>query len=82
MAFSIKNDEADLLVRELVEVTGESLTTAVTISLRERLEREQLRCRSQIDPIQAILDRIDALPTLNDVTEDDIFGWDQIGLPT
>jgi antitoxin VapB len=82
MAFSIKNDEADLLARELVAVTGESLTTAVTVSLRERLERERLRCLSQIDPIQAILDRIDAVPMLNDMTDDDIFGWDEIGLPT
>ncbi len=38
MAFSIKNPEADRLARRLAEVTGESLTDAVTKSLKERLE--------------------------------------------
>ncbi|MEQ1864856.1 MAG: type II toxin-antitoxin system VapB family antitoxin [Micropepsaceae bacterium] len=41
MALSIKNDEADRLTRELTRLTGESMTEAVTIALRERLERER-----------------------------------------
>jgi antitoxin VapB len=41
MAFNIKNEETDRLARELVELTGESLTDAVTIALRERI----VRCR-------------------------------------
>ncbi|HEY4114558.1 MAG TPA: type II toxin-antitoxin system VapB family antitoxin [Rhizomicrobium sp.] len=40
MALSIKSDEADQLARQLSQVTGESMTEAVTKSLRERLERE------------------------------------------
>ncbi len=39
MGLNIKNDEANRLAHELAEVTGESLTTAVTIAVRERLER-------------------------------------------
>lgn len=39
MSLNIKNDEAHLLARELADITGESLTTAVTEALRERLER-------------------------------------------
>ncbi|MCB9530155.1 MAG: type II toxin-antitoxin system VapB family antitoxin, partial [Myxococcales bacterium] len=39
MALSIKNDEADRLARELAALTGESLTEAVVVSLRERLAR-------------------------------------------
>jgi len=35
---SIKSDEADRLARELAAETGESLTEAVVIALRERLE--------------------------------------------
>ena len=37
MVLSIKSDEANDLARELARETGESLTTAVTVALRERL---------------------------------------------
>ncbi len=37
MAFRIKNPEAERLAPRLAEVTGESLTDAVTKSLKERL---------------------------------------------
>jgi len=43
MAFSIKNEEADELLRELCERTGESLTTAIIVSLRERAHRSSDR---------------------------------------
>lgn len=43
MALSIKTEEADRLARALSQVTGESLTRAVTLALRERLERERNR---------------------------------------
>jgi antitoxin VapB len=39
MALSIKGDEAQKLAHELSELTGESLTDAVTEAIRERLER-------------------------------------------
>jgi antitoxin VapB len=39
MSLNIKNEETYRLARELAEITGESLTEAVTIALRERLER-------------------------------------------
>jgi antitoxin VapB len=39
MSMNIKNAEAHRLARELAELTGESVTTAVLKSLRERLER-------------------------------------------
>jgi antitoxin VapB len=38
---NIKSEDAYRLASELAELTGESLTTAVTTALRERLEREQ-----------------------------------------
>ncbi len=43
MALSIKTEEADHLARALSRLTGESLTQAVTVALRERLDREQAR---------------------------------------
>ena len=39
MALSIKTEEADRLARELSHLTGETMTEAVTIAMRERLER-------------------------------------------
>jgi antitoxin VapB len=38
---NIKGDDAYRLASELSELTGESLTAAVTAALRERLAREQ-----------------------------------------
>jgi antitoxin VapB len=39
MSLNIKNAETYRLVRELAELTGESMTTAVTSAVRERLAR-------------------------------------------
>ena len=39
MSLNIKNREAHQLAEELSKLTGESMTTAVTIALRERLGR-------------------------------------------
>ena len=39
MAMNIKNEEAQKLAHELSKLTGESLTSAVTEAVRERLER-------------------------------------------
>jgi antitoxin VapB len=43
MPLSIKSDEADRLARALTSLTGESITEAVTIALRDRLTRERAR---------------------------------------
>ncbi|MYA37793.1 MAG: protein transcription factor [Gammaproteobacteria bacterium] len=43
MSLTIKNDETCLLARELANLTGETMTGAVTVALRERLERERNR---------------------------------------
>ncbi len=39
MSMNIKNEEAHRIARELAGLTGESVTAAVTVALRERLER-------------------------------------------
>jgi antitoxin VapB len=39
MAINIKNDETQRLTRELAALTGESVTAAVTVAVRERLDR-------------------------------------------
>ncbi|MEX1125598.1 MAG: type II toxin-antitoxin system VapB family antitoxin [Acidimicrobiia bacterium] len=80
MALSIKNDEADQLARELAETTGESLTDAVVISLRQRLERE----RRKPGTSKKLLDlaaEVAKYPVLDDRTPDEIIGYDELGLP-
>ena len=47
MALCIKDPEADRLARELARQTGESLTQAVVVALRERLQRERRRRRGR-----------------------------------
>jgi len=41
MALTIKNAKTDQLARSIVEVTGESLTEAVSRALEDRLQRLQ-----------------------------------------
>jgi antitoxin VapB len=55
MSLNIKNEEAHRLVRQLAESTGESMTTAVTRAVRERLERvSQRRKRNKLERILKI----------------------------
>jgi antitoxin VapB len=39
MGMNIKNKEAHQLTKQLAKLTGESLTTAITEAVRERLDR-------------------------------------------
>jgi antitoxin VapB len=39
LSLNIKNEETHRLARELAELAGESMTTAVTEAIRERLDR-------------------------------------------
>jgi antitoxin VapB len=41
MALNIKDEETHQLVSQLARLTGESLTLAVKVSVKERLERQQ-----------------------------------------
>ena len=83
MHLNIKNDEAHKLAAELAKLTGESLTSAVTLALRERLAREQRRRRT--DSIAARLMKIGSqFATLPDTgrSPDEILGYDEHGSPT
>lgn len=83
MALSIKNPETEKLAREVSKETGESLTTAITTALRDRLQR--LRGRRQAkhlrEDVDDILRRVDALPILDERSSDEIIGYDEDGLP-
>ena len=84
MALSIKNNEADRLARELTELTGETLTEAVVVSLRERLERKRARRdnRPMAERLMEIGRQCASLPVLDDRTPDEIIAYDEHGLPS
>jgi antitoxin VapB len=41
MAMNIKNPETERFARELARRTGETVTGAITVALKERLERQE-----------------------------------------
>ena len=43
MSLNIKNDETCRLAGELARLTGETMTGAITVALRQRLAREKRR---------------------------------------
>lgn len=83
MALSIKHPEADRLARALADQTGESLTEAVVVALRERLRREQAKGKATgiVDELRAIRRRLATYPVLDHRTADEILGYDEHGLP-
>lgn len=84
MALSIKDPEADRLARELAARTGESLTEAVVVALRERLARQTGRTGATAlrEELAAIRRRCAALPIVDDRSPDEILGYDDRGLPS
>jgi antitoxin VapB len=80
---NIKSEDAYRLASELAELTGESLTAAVTTALRERLERE--RQQRHADQLAAELLAIgrrcaaDLKPPYSSADHADLYGED--GLP-
>jgi antitoxin VapB len=60
MSLSIKNRKTHRLAKRLAAVTGETLTQAVTIALRERLERlrSQKRRKPSLEAMLAIGRRV------------------------
>lgn len=83
MALSIKDPEADRLARELAERTGETLTEAVIVALRDRLKRERGRSRPRPlrEELAEIRRRCAALPVLDERSPEEILGYDERGLP-
>jgi antitoxin VapB len=84
MGISIKNPETERLARALTELTGESMTTAITEALRERVLRKQRehsyesRLRRANEIVDDLAKRLKDMPTSE--AWDDL-SYDEIGLP-
>jgi antitoxin VapB len=82
VALNIKSDEADRLARELAAETGESLTEAVVIALRERLDREHTRrAASMRTRLKRLAADVAAMRVADGRTPEEIIGHDEAGLP-
>ena len=83
MALSIKNPETDRLAHQLAEATGESVTVAVTIALRNRLEAVKPRARRarMLYDISQIQDLVASLPDRDSRSPEEVIGYDDLGLP-
>lgn len=84
MNLHIENEETCRLADELAQLTGETLTGAITVALQQRLEREKRQHDSdaRLEKMRAIADRCASL--LNDgpsATEHGDFLYGPDGLP-
>ena len=84
MSLNIKNEETCRLARELANLTGETMTGAITIALEERLKREmhERSVEARVRELRAIGQRCAKL--LRDgpsAVEHGDFLYDERGLP-
>ena len=84
MGLNIKNDETCSLASELARLTGETMTGAITVALRERLEREQRKrsIASRARKLRAIAERCAVLmgPGPSAIEHGELL-YDERGLP-
>ena len=84
MSLNIKNEETCRLAGELARLTGETMTGAITVAVRERLERERRErsVEARVQALREIADRCAKLlgPGPSSVEHGDML-YDQRGLP-
>jgi len=84
MGLNIKNEATCALARELADLTGETMTGAITVALSERLEREKRERDKEalLRDVRAIAERCAALmepgPSSTEIGD---FLYDERGLP-
>lgn len=86
MGIVVKNRETEIKIRKLAERTGESLTAAIDQAVEERLQSlgpRKKKGRVDREGLAKALAYFDSLPKINeDLTDDEIIGYDENGLPS
>ena len=84
MAILIKDPETDRIVRELAARTGRTITDAVkTAAERELAELPPRKGRIDMKKLERTLAEIRSYPRINEhLTDDEIIGYDENGLPS
>jgi antitoxin VapB len=86
MGLSVKNPEVERMLREIAGRRGVGMTEA----LRQLLAEEEARAASareaevaaKLRRLHEIQARIAALPDVGDMTDDEILGYDEDGVPS
>ena len=86
MGLSIKNDEVERMVRALAARRHMPMTEA----LRQLLAEEEARAaaaqaaerQARYEAVMAIAARVAAMPDISDMTDDEILGYDEKGVPS
>ena len=84
MSLNIKNEETCRLAGELARLTGETMTGAITVALKERLERERRErsVEARLQRMRAIARRCsELLRDGSSAVEHGDFLYDERGLP-
>ncbi len=84
MSLNIKNEETCRLASELAQLTGETMTGAITVALKERLEREKRErsVEARLKEMRAIAERCAKLLRNGpSAVEHGDFLYDERGLP-
>ncbi len=87
MALLITNEKTERAVIALASATGESVDVAIEKAAEARLRRLSTEERGVASPVDmervyALLREIDAMPTIDHRTPDEVLGYDENGLPT
>lgn len=87
MALSIKNKEVERVAKELARITGKPITEAVFEGLSRELNRQRAMSirkltSSRYERIMQIGKECAALPALEEMSEDEILGYDEFGIPS
>jgi len=75
----IDDPETVRLAHQLAKETGETLTEAVTVAIRERLSA--VRRKAALDDLAEIQAFVASLPVRDARTPEEMLGYDEFGLP-
>lgn len=85
MPLNIRDPEVHALAREIAEATGETMTQAVKGALRERLERvrvvHEAEQERRLAAIREFVARFQAAPVIDPRSPEEIWDYDENGLP-
>jgi len=85
MAFSIRNQKVEEKARAYAALQGTTLTGALEMALDQAMRQaeidEEAAFEEWVAPIRAMQAAVAKLPDTG-LTEDEIMGWDENGLPT
>lgn len=82
MGLSIKNDEVERMARQLAAQRGVSITEAIKQSLEDAIASEVAEKEKRLRRLLAISDRAAAKLKPSSLSDDEILGYDEFGIPT